>query len=494
MVLASIEFRSGSGEKRLAKGASASLLPAASLLFAFFWMPLIGTLLDSLRANGGWGLDAYRQLLDYAFPKILLATVADSAVVTVTCALLGLPAAYALARMESRWVSVFLALATVPLFVSSLIRSYSWVAILGNRGLINEFLLWLGLIQRPIKLAYTQGGMIAAMVQVQLPLFILPAYSVMRRIDPRIRRAAQSLGADPIVAFLTAFLPLALPGIAVASVLVFIGSVGFFETPALLGPPGAYLVSQSIEVRVNSLGDQAGAAAQAIVLLVLTIFLIVLAIVPIRRHMRVRKAGRVSGVGWKRNWPTGVSTWFEAGTRWLAPWRWVVAAPAAAFVLLLSVIPLIVLFPLAFSAAPYLSFPPASYSLRWFTAYFANKEWIEGTIFSFELAFAAAVVATIAGGAAVLCFDALGSRLLAIVMLMGAAPLIVSPMVLAVSVYYIAAWLGLLGTPIAFIGTYAVMGLPYPILIIAAAFFKLILPCSEQLRLSGRHQLLSFAR
>jgi putative spermidine/putrescine transport system permease protein len=107
------------------------------------------------------------------------------------------------------------------------------------------------------------------MVQVELPLFILPAYSVMRRVPPDLRRSAQSLGSDPVTAFLTVFLPLAAPGVIAACALVFMTSLGFYETPALLGPPGTYFLSQAIEVRVSSLVDQSGAAAHAVVLLVL---------------------------------------------------------------------------------------------------------------------------------------------------------------------------------------------------------------------------------
>lgn len=472
MELTSFDYRSVGGHSRTSGSAVMSLLPALLLLFGFFWLPLMGTVLDSLRSSDGWSLAAYGQLADDAFPKILIATVLDSAIVTAACVVLGLPVAYTLARLESRWVSVLLVAVTVPLFVSSLIRSYSWVAILGNRGLVNQAMLWLGLTERPIKLAYTQAGMIAAMVQVQLPLFILPAYSVMRRIDPRIRRAAQSLGADPITAFITTFLPLALPGIAVSALLVFIGSLGFFETPALLGPPGAYLISQSIEVRINSLGDHAGAAAQAIVLLIITFLLLILAIAPARRSLGL--GGNTSRkIGWRRPWQMRLLTDLEAVMRWLSPWRWIIAGPAVAAVLFLAVAPLVILIPLAFSAAPYLTFPPSSLSFRWFGGLVASGEWIDGMIFSAELAFGAGLMATVAGGLAVLSFAQLPARLRLAVMFAGTAPLIVSPMVLAVSVFYIAAWLGLLGTPMAFIGTYALMGLPYPLLIIAAAFLKL---------------------
>jgi putative spermidine/putrescine transport system permease protein len=449
------------------KGRAINLVPAAFLVIAFLWLPLITTVIDSLQTPTGWSLANYRQLAGETFPKILLATVGDSAGVTALCILLGVPTAYTLSRMEGRLVPVLLFALTIPLFVSSLIRSYSWVAILGNRGLLNQTFLALGLIERPIKMAYTQTGMFAAMVQVQLPLFVLPAYSVMRRVDPRVRRAAQSLGADPITAFFTVFLPLALPGIGVASLLVFIGSLGFFETPALLGPPGAYLVSQSIEVRVNSLGDQAGAAAQAIALLVLTLGLLGIAALARNLTSKQKDRRRVIGRTSLLARPLG------SLARMIAPWRWLVVGSLAAAVVILTVLPLVILVPLSFSAASYLSFPPNTFSFRWFEAYVATPEWMHGTLLSIQFAAMAAAIATVAGGLSVLNLDALPRSLRSTALLMGTAPLVISPMVLSVSIFYIVARLGLIGSPLAFIGTYALMGLPFPVLIIGAALTKL---------------------
>lgn len=454
-------------------GSSSGLLPAGLLLTGFLLIPLVSTVLDSLHGPQGWSLKAYAELAQGAFPQILWATLVDSAIVTVGCFCLGLPVAYALTRVSGRWLAVLILTTTVPLFVSSLIRSYSWVAILGNRGLVNQALLFFGVIDHPAKLVYTQGGMLAAMIQVQLPLFILPAYSVMRRIDRRLLRAAQSLGADPVTALFTTFLPLAWPGLAVASLLVFVGSLGFFETPALLGPPGAYFISQSIEVRVNTLGDEAGAAAQAIVLLLLIATLAGIAIVPSRRAF-----GKPSDPSARRSNVERLRTFklargLEQLARRVAPLRWIAIGPLVAATFLLLAAPLIVLVPLAFSSAPYLSFPPPGLSLRWFQAYFVNRDWIEGTLFSLKVGGAAAATATIAGGLAILALAKASARVRIAALLLGSMPLVVSPMVLAVAVYYIAAALGLLGSPLAFIGTFALMGLPYSILVIGAAFLRL---------------------
>jgi putative spermidine/putrescine transport system permease protein len=454
-----------------------TLLPALLLMAGFFWAPLASTALASLRGPAGWSLEAYSRLVDGAFAPILLATLQDSALVTLGCLCLGLPTAYALTRINRRWLPLLLVVVIAPLLVSSLIRSYSWVAILGNQGLVNRALLALGLVDRPVKLVYTRLGMLIAMVQVQLPLFILPAFSVMRRIDRSLLRAARSLGADQIVAFVTVFLPLAWPGIAAAAILVFIGALGFFETPALLGPPGAYFLSQSIEARIDSLADQPGAAAQAIVLLGLVGLLALVAAALLRpAPARPWRAGGRSSQPFRQRWVLRVGElggWLERATRRLAPWRWALVGPVAAATLVLLALPLLVLLPLAFSAAPYLSFPPPGLSLRWIRRYLEDPDWTAATLFTLQVAAAAALLATAAGLAAVVGAARTGPRLRLAVQLAGVAPLVVSPMVLAVAIYGLAARVGLVGSPFAFAGSYALMGLPYAILVIGAAHRRL---------------------
>ena len=216
---------------------------------------------------------AYAELAGGSFRTIVFETMRDSALVALSCLLLGLPAAYVYARLDARYLPVIMLAILVPYFTSTLIRSYAWIAILGNQGLLNRALLWLGLVDAPVKLAYTWFGMIVAMAQVQLPLFIIPVLAVMRRVDPRLVRAAKTLGADAVTAFFTVYLPLIAPGVIAAVVMVFMTTLGFYVTPALLGPPSTIFLSQSIEMRINGLADQPGAAAQSIVLLALTLLL-----------------------------------------------------------------------------------------------------------------------------------------------------------------------------------------------------------------------------
>ncbi|MGF6904733.1 ABC transporter permease [Paraburkholderia sp. GAS348] len=455
------------------------LLPAALLVTVFLWIPVAGTLLDSVHSSAGWSLRAYEELLGGAFRHIFFSTVVNSVWVTLGCLCLGVPTSYCMARINRPWLLTLTVLAvTGPFFVSALIRSYSWVVVLGNNGLVNGALLSLHLIDQPVRLAYTHLGMIVAMVQVELPLFILPAYSVMRRVPPDLRRSAQSLGSDPVTAFLTVFLPLAAPGVIAGCALVFMTSLGFYETPALLGPPGTYFLSQAIEVRVNSLADQSGAAAHAVVLLVLVGGLTSACMSPLLLALSSTSAqqsvspssGLKSGM---QRFYGAVAHSIERVVRRLARFRWPIAISIASFTFMLLIVPLLILFPLAFSSAPFVSFPPPGLSAKWFTSYLSSAQWVDSTLQSLFIGLTSAALATVAGGLAVLGGARLSAKLRFAVFVNGAVPLVISPIVMAVAMFYLAARLGLIGSPLAFISAYAVMGLPYPIFVIGAALTRL---------------------
>ena len=151
----------------------------------------------------------------------------------------------------------------MPFFTSILIRSYAWVAILGNRGLINRALMAIGVTDAPLRLVFNETGTLIGMVQIQLPLMVLTLYAVMLRIDRTLLRAAHNLGADPFTAFRTVFLPLSRAGLVAGVSLVFTSCLGFYTTPAMLGGPGEYVVTQAVEARVTAIPTRAPPAPRA---------------------------------------------------------------------------------------------------------------------------------------------------------------------------------------------------------------------------------------
>src|SRR5262249_15215487 len=145
------------------------------------------------------------------------------------------PVAYYMTRLKGRVLATAMMLVLLPFWTSILVRTFAWIAILGRVGVINQVLMRAHLIQQPLALIFNRVGLYIGLTHVLLPFAVLPLYGVMRGIDERLLRAAESLGASPLRAFWRVFLPLSLPGITSGSLLVFIAAAGAYITPALLG-------------------------------------------------------------------------------------------------------------------------------------------------------------------------------------------------------------------------------------------------------------------
>ena len=176
-------------------------------------------------------------------------------VITLLCALLGYPLAYYLASLPSNRANLLLVLVLLPFWTSLLVRTTSWIALLQTNGVINSTLMGIGLISQPFEMLYTSFATVVAMTHILLPFMILPLYSVMKTVPPNYLRAAVSLGSHPLAAFVRVVLPQTYPGIAAGSLLVFITSIGYYVTPALLGGASdqmlSYYIAQYTNVEVN---------------------------------------------------------------------------------------------------------------------------------------------------------------------------------------------------------------------------------------------------
>ncbi|HZS90262.1 MAG TPA: ABC transporter permease [Chloroflexota bacterium] len=209
--------------------------------------------------------------------KIILITFRTAATVTLGCLLLGYPVAYLLSSLSPRRANLLMILVLVPFWTSILVRTYAWMVILGNAGLINNLLLALHLIASPVPLLFNTFSVHVGMIHVLLPFMVLTLYSVMQRIDRNLLRAGQSLGATPWQTFVRVFLPLSMPGVFGGCVLVFILSLGFYITPQLLGGTTDYLISMFITLQINELLNWGYAALLAAVLLVSTLVIFAIA-------------------------------------------------------------------------------------------------------------------------------------------------------------------------------------------------------------------------
>jgi putative spermidine/putrescine transport system permease protein len=201
---------------------------------------------------------------------VLLRTLAISASVTLLTLAMGFPVALLLTRVSERVADWLMILVLLPFWTSLLVRTAAWVVVLQREGMVNSLLMKLGLIAEPLTLIYNRTGVLVAMTHVLLPFMILPLYSVLKGIPPHYLRAAASLGAPPAVAFVRVFLPIAAPGIAAGSLMVFILALGYYITPALVGGGSDQMLSYFVATYTTDTGNWGLAAALGLLMLVCT--------------------------------------------------------------------------------------------------------------------------------------------------------------------------------------------------------------------------------
>lgn len=200
-------------------------------------------------------------------------TLSMALVITLLCAVLGYPLSYYLASLPENRANLLLVLVLLPFWTSLLVRTTAWIALLQTNGVINSFLIGLGLIGQPFEMLYTSFATVVAMTHILLPFMVLPLYSVMRGIDPSYLRAALSLGARPIPAFARIYFPMTLPGLSAGALLVFIISVGYYITPALVGGTDGQMISNIIAFHMQRSNNWELAAALGSLLLALILLL-----------------------------------------------------------------------------------------------------------------------------------------------------------------------------------------------------------------------------
>jgi putative spermidine/putrescine transport system permease protein len=203
--------------------------------------------------------------------RVLANTLRIALITTVACTALGYPLAYWLRGLAVRPRLVALTLVILPFWISILIRTYAWIVILGNAGLVNRSLLELGLIGSPLPFLYNELGVTIGTVNVLLPFFVLPLYAAMTRIDQRLLDAAASLGASPRTIFWRLFLPLSAPALAASAILVFILTLGFYITPAVLGGGRVPMVANMLDMLINTFPRWELAAAISTLLMAVVI-------------------------------------------------------------------------------------------------------------------------------------------------------------------------------------------------------------------------------
>lgn len=250
------------------------LLPGLVFLTLFMIIPIFMTIGSTFFREGQFTIDGYAKLLgDPYMLKILGTTLQVSIVTTLACILIGFPAAYFISRQKARIKGILLALAIFPLMTSAIVRSFSWMVILGKNGLVNQLLTSIGLIDEPLKIMYTPTAMMVGLIHLFLPLMIISLVGVMENIDGDLLHASSSLGASRMKGFMTVIVPLCVPGLIVGSILVFVGSLTAYTTPQLLGGKQR-VVATFLYQNAMTLNDWDMASIIATVMIVVTFIII----------------------------------------------------------------------------------------------------------------------------------------------------------------------------------------------------------------------------
>ncbi len=256
--------------RRMPAGA-AYVVPLLLFMLLAFNLPLALMLSWSVAGPPDM-LGHYGQIFERpVYLKVLGNTFRIALIATVVCALLGYPLAYWMRGLSPGRQLIAIALVVLPFWVSILVRTYAWIVILGNDGLVNRMLEGLGLIGSPVSFLYNEFGVILGTTNVLLPFLVLPLFASMVKLDERLLQAAASLGASDWTIFRRVFFPLTLPSLAAGAILVFILTLGFFITPAILGGGRVPMIANMLDLLINRLPRWELAAAISTVLMVMTL-------------------------------------------------------------------------------------------------------------------------------------------------------------------------------------------------------------------------------
>ncbi len=248
------------------------LLPARLWMALFFAVPMAIVCLYAFLSRGDfggvespWTLESAVRLADPLYLAILWRSVWIASAATALCALLGFPLALFIAR-SGRRRNLYLQLVLLPFWTSFLVRTYAWLFILRETGLVNTVLMRLRLIQRPVQFLYNDGAVLLGLVYNFLPFFVLPLYATLEKMDPSLLEAAADLGAKPRRVFWRVVLPLARPGVAAGCILVFIPCLGAYLTPDLLGGGKSIMLGNLIQNQFTTARDWPFGAAASLLL------------------------------------------------------------------------------------------------------------------------------------------------------------------------------------------------------------------------------------
>ena len=482
------------------------IAPAVLFLLFFFGYP-VARLLGLSIFDPGFTLANYEAALTApVYVAVLRTTLKISTETTLLCLVLGYPLAYALSTASERVRNLLIIAVVLPYFTSILVRSYAWLVLLGRHGILNEAMVGLGIIDHPVKMIYNTTGVVIGMTHIMLPIMVLALYSVMRGIDMNLVKVSDSLGASRAQTFLWVYFPMSLPGVGAGCLLVFIFSVGFYVTPALLGGLRDTMLAMLIATQIQELLKWGFAGALSLILLVvtLTLFLAFNRIMGLDRIWggdKVRDEPRSAVRAWRlpapvRNAWTRLGRMLMDGIAWFltipgelirplhAAVRRALGLPARAVrrtasgaglavvagaIIVFLLAPIVLIFPVSFTNSLYLEFPPSGFSLQWYRELVETRYWTQSLWLSVRVAPVSMLLAVALGTMGAVALARSRFPFKDVVFSFILSPIIVPVIVTAVALYYFYSQLGLVGSYWGLVIGHTVGSIPVVAVMVAAA-------------------------
>jgi len=453
------------------------LAPVFLLLLFAFAIPLLAIVPE---AFGGDAAGRFLRIFGSSvYRTVIWTTVRISLEATAITLVVSFPLAWLMSRATGVKGMLLGLLVLIPFLTSILVRTFAWLAILGQRGLINATLLSLGLISKPLPLLFSEPAVVLALVHSSIPMMVFALFTVLRRIDGRILLAAHTLGASPLRAWMGTIVPLAIRGIQSGVTIIFLFTMASFIAPAFLGSQRQEMLAQVIQSEIETGSDWAFAAALGVTLSVTATIVVVALSTVARLFSRWQNPGSLSSTLPQQRaqhvdkallrQPVALPT-----SRLRIPrfWRFASRLVEPAYLVAISIfilLPLVVLFPVSFSVADVLIFPPPGYSMRWFETILSSPEWIAAALTSLRIGTVTCVLTVVLAILAVLGF---GRHLRfpgaaeAIVL----SPLTVPSVVFALGAYLTFARVGLVDTETGIAIAHTVLIFPVVYLVASATY------------------------
>ena len=459
------------------------LLPAIAFLLGLMLYPVGQLLLLSLQTKAGVWTDAnYVRLTGAVYWRVLGITLRCALWTTALSVLFSYPVAYLIATSSDRIRARLTFWVMLPFWTSFLVRTFAWIVLLGRNGVFNQWLQAIGLTDAPLPLLYNFPAVMVGMLHALMPLCVITMLSVMESIDGNLSKAALTLGAPRGSTFWRIYFPLSLPGVAAGGLLVFISSLGFFITPALLGGPREIMLPQIIIQQVQELLNWpfAGALSVLLIVAVLIVFALYDRVFGISSLAGAAVAGARRGAGRVARFGNlllaGLGRASDGLGRGLALLRSPSAAPtsrralwaAGLVVLAFLALPAFLMIPVSFTSNSVLDWPPHGFAFGWYRAYLGSGPWLSATARSFEVAVLTATLAMLLGTPAAFGLSRGVRRGNAVILGLLLSPLIVPRIIIAVALFYLYAKLRLVGTTLGLVLGHTILAIPYVVVTLMA--------------------------